>query len=215
MRSVLTSFVALIVCVSPAAAQDVARDDRVLVDISLGGAVAKDVGADCSLSEGSTTISLSNCSPLGVGFGGGFAVHVTERVALVGGLSWAVAGLDTNATISDRFLGSANIPVEMSSNAVGFTGGVRLYFQQRAARVRGYADLGVGYATGTVEVSVLGFTASETTSGVGVGPGLGIEVMLSDAVLFRFGGGPSIAFTDDGASTSIGAGAAVVFRIGG
>ena len=215
MRSVLAVFVALIVFVSPAAAQDAARDDRVLVDISLGGAFAKDVRTDCSLSEGSTTISLSNCSPLGTGFGGGFAVHVTERVALVGGLSWSVAGLDTNATISDRFLGSANIPVEMSSDAVGFTGGVRLYFQQRAARVRGYADLGVGYATGTVEVSALGFTESETISAFGVGPELGVEVMLSDAVLFRFGGGPSIAFTDDGPTTSVGAGAAVVFRIGG
>ena len=185
-----------------------------LVDISLGGAFAKEVGADCSLSEGGTTISLSECSPLGTGFGGEFAVHVNERVALVGGISWALAGLSTNATISDLFLGSATIPVEMSSNAVGFTGGARLYFQQRAARVRGYADLGVGYTTGTVEVSTLGLTESETFSGFSVGPGLGVEVALSDAVLLRFGGGPSIAFTDEGPSTSIGAGAAVVFRMG-
>ena len=210
MSPVVLATFSVLVIVGSAAAQR-----TVPVDISVGPGIGKSLETDCpSYSEGGTRITLSNCSAAGWGLSGGFAVHVTDHLALTGSLDWSAASLDTNAEVDDIVLGRFTLPIEMKSTGVTGGGGVRFYFQPLTTRVRGFAGLGVGYKTANVKVSALGITESDSAGGVGVAPAVGVEAGITPSLLVRISAGTAFAFTDDGPATALSVDAALAFRVG-
>ena len=211
MSQVVLAAFSVLVLVGSAAAQPTFP-----VDVSIGPGIGKSLETDCpSYSESGTRVTLSSCSPVEWGISGGFAVHVTDHLALTGSLDWSAASLDTDAEVDDIVLGRFTLPIEMKATGVTGGGGVRFYFQPLTARVRGFAGVGVGYTTANVKVSALGMTESDSAGGFGVAPAVGVEAGITPSLLVRISAGTAFAFTDDGPATALSVGAALTFRVGG
>ena len=183
------------------------------LEVSVGFGLGKSVGVDCSVSEGGISISLASCSPFEGSVGGSFAVHATDQLAPFFSVGVGFTALNTIALVSGPFIGSTSVPIELRGTGASVGGGVRVYFQPRDERIRGFASIAGGYGRVSSEISVYDFSEDVSAGSPVIVPEVGVDIGLTETVWIRFAGGPTLAFPEDGLSTGVGVGVSFVFRV--
>ena len=140
-------------------------------------------------------------------------MHATDQLAPFFSVGVGFTALNTIALVSGPFIGSTSVPIELRGTGASVGGGVRVYFQPRDERVRGFASIGGGYGRVSGEISVYDFSEDVSFGSTVIVPEVGVDIGLTETVWIRFAGGPTLAFPEDGLSTGVGVGVSFVFRV--
>ena len=190
MRHLLV-VVALLAAAGTAVAQEPAGS------IAIGFGLAKPFGGgECPVDD---------CGYLVKSLSGEGAFNITEHFAIVAGIGYGFATLNTSYS---------GVAIDASGNSFAVGGGVRVFGPP--SQVRAFVDAMAAYGRSTTKATALGLRESVSVSGWSAGSGAGIDIALSDRVAIRLSGGFSLYFSD-GRDTdgSFGGGAGLVFGIGG
>ena len=135
---------------------------------------------DCS----EVGITFDDCSAPSFGWEVEPAYFLTEQLAVVGRVSGLYSSLDTQA----RIPGFSPIDVEITANLHQFLGGVRFTGPRANRRVTPYVQMLVGIGRVAAEVQALGFSESDSATGLSLAPEGGVYLNASERFGVRIGG---------------------------